>query len=87
MINLDKLMYTYNIAVRTMRLTGCRGFAAKNSNGYVIVVNSQLSDEEQIRTTVHELCHIKLGHLDERKHISNEEKEDEVEVQMAEWYL
>ena len=53
-------------------------FATKNSNGYVVMVNSQISDEEQRRTIIHELCHIKLGHLDEHVDLSEDVKECEV---------
>jgi Zn-dependent peptidase ImmA (M78 family) len=78
MINLDRFISSRNITIHRIRLSGCRGFATKNSNGYVVMINSQISDEEQRRTILHELCHIKLGHLDENVDLPEEVKESEV---------
>ncbi|NMA18860.1 MAG: ImmA/IrrE family metallo-endopeptidase [Clostridiaceae bacterium] len=78
MIILDDFICSRNITIRRIRLLGCKGFATKNSNGYVVMVNSQISDEEQRRTIIHELCHIKLGHLDEHVDLSEDVKECEV---------
>ena len=78
MINLEEFICSRNITIRRIRLSGCKGFATKNSNGYVVMVNSQISDEEQRRTIIHELCHIKLGHLDEHVDKPDDYKEKEV---------
>ncbi|MDI9472870.1 MAG: ImmA/IrrE family metallo-endopeptidase [Bacillota bacterium] len=78
MKKLDEFISTRNITIRRIRLSGCKGFATKNSSGYVIMVNSQICDEEQRRTIIHELGHIKLGHLDEHVDLPEEVKESEV---------
>ena len=41
-----------------------RGMAKWSSGGYLVVINSNLSADEQAKTIEHELNHIRLNHFD-----------------------
>lgn len=50
-----------------------------NGRAFVVVVASNVAEDVQRSVLRHELLHIELGHLDDRKHLTEEEKEREVE--------
>lgn len=85
MTNLKRFIYSKNITIRITQLKGCRGMAVKNCSGYVVLVSDTLSAREQRRTAMHELLHIKLGHLDDKKDLPNTAKEKEVSEAIEEW--
>lgn len=59
------------------RLPGARAACRKDQEGYLIVVNEELSDDERAAAVLHELAHIELGHLDNDV-LSEDDKENEV---------
>jgi hypothetical protein len=54
MINIDEKIARYNVVIRQVKLQKCRGFALKNKNGYVILLNTDLAKEVQAHTAIHE---------------------------------
>lgn len=38
----------------------------KDTGSYLIIINADLPEQEQIEALIHELTHIKLGHFDPR---------------------
>ncbi|MFB0958958.1 MAG: ImmA/IrrE family metallo-endopeptidase [Clostridiaceae bacterium] len=38
------------------------GFVKRKNNQYLIVINDQLSDEKKVKTLIHELVHVYMGH-------------------------
>lgn len=58
------------------------GIAIKIIDGYVILLNENLSAHTLEKVLIHELLHIELGHLDEYKHLPNSWKEKEVALNM-----
>ncbi len=86
MINIGKKVARYNVFIRQVRLQKCRGFALKNKNSYVILLNTDLAKEVQAHTAIHELCHIILGHLDDRRYLTAIEKEIEAELMMKKFF-
>lgn len=55
-----------------------KGVVKEDSNGdYNIYINARLSSEQQVETCLHEMAHIKFGHLHSARTL--EEIEDEAE--------
>lgn len=73
-----KLMDAYGIVVRTRQLHGARAMVVHTKTGFTIVVNDQLSPEVALKAMAHEVLHIILGHFSDRRHLTEAEKESEV---------
>lgn len=59
-------------------LPGARGITVKEGTGYLIIIHTELSEQQQLTTIWHELLHIILGHLDTRSYLTDAQKEYEV---------
>lgn len=65
------------------RLLAKHAISCKSLDGYEIFVSEHLCSTKLTQVVEHELWHIILGHLDERKYLSNEEKELEVSLNIS----
>lgn len=73
-LNLDITIHKVNSSV----LLGKKAITFKSKNGYIALINDALSPIAIYKVLEHEIIHIKLGHLDNRKYIPNHIKEWEV---------
>lgn len=62
----DSLFNNSNIRIIIKDIEKAKGYTylSKLTNKYYIVINENLSEEMQIKTLMHELKHIELGHLE-----------------------
>ena len=78
MEHIHELALIYDATIQPYPLRGARGYVQKFREGYLILVDDWLSGHALERTLMHEFLHIKLGHLDERVDIEDDQKEEEV---------
>ncbi len=78
MLDAKRLIAERNVIIKQIELGGIRGSVKKSQNGYLVLINSSLSKQQKAISLRHELWHIALGHLDERKELPEAEKEKEV---------
>ncbi len=71
-----------NARIVLTALPGARAACRKDADGYLIIVDRDLSDESKINAVAHELAHIELGHLD-NDCLSDEDKEKEVKQRVS----
>lgn len=75
---IKKLMDAFGITIRKRQLPGARGMVVKTRQGYVILVDDRLTQAAAERAAAHEMLHIMLGHFDDRRDMTVEEKETEI---------
>ncbi len=80
MLDLERAVIDLGVIVRHAATPGVAAGTLKIPSGYLIIINHDLSYESQLDALEHELWHIIFGHFDERKYLSEEEKEAEVEA-------
>ena len=61
------------------------GMVTEDSTGYYIMIDSSRTEDEQKRILGHELAHIFLGHLEDRR-VSDPEAEAEADRAAAYYY-
>lgn len=57
----SKLMKSGELSVTQKRIEA-KGFVKRKNNHYLIVLNDSLSEDCKIKTLIHELVHIYMGH-------------------------
>lgn len=63
-MNFEDFLRFYNISLNYVSIpSSVRGFAYYNGCGYLVVINSRYTREQNIKTTVHELIHIFNDHF------------------------
>lgn len=80
-MDLAKLLIKYDITIITVDpkiIYYKNAITYKSKSGYVILVSDILSPNALLDNIKHEIIHIKLGHLDNRKDLPNHFKEWEV---------
>jgi len=68
----------YGITVRRIKLSACRGLSYKLTDGYLVLIDSELDSHKALDVLLHELMHIKLGHFDGRQDLPEWLKEKEI---------
>lgn len=86
MLDIKSICESENIRIIEYDLDGIAGMAVKNDTGYTVLINRNLCPSKRESTIEHEIWHIILGHLDDRKELSEEQKENEVE-KPAWWHI
>lgn len=82
-VNYFEFLWRYNVTIQDYDLgSGYYGVSKKTKDGYVILLNKDMSDKKRMETIIHEFLHIMLGHHDARKELSIEQKESEVDFYM-----
>lgn len=78
MLDIERIIRTYNVEIRTLPISGVRAAVKKMPDGYVVAIEESLARKEQLLALEHELWHIVLGHLDDREDLPLSVKEYEV---------
>lgn len=82
MLDLERIVDKLGIEIRFSYLMTEKAGSKKTKYGYLVVINPNLTPDEKMDALDHEIQHIIFGHYDDRKYLTKEEKEAEVE---AEW--
>lgn len=80
-MNLEKEILNLDITIHKVCpsvLLGKKAITFKSKNGYIALINDTLSPTAIYKVLEHEIIHIKLGHLDNRKNLPVSVKEWEV---------
>ena len=56
-------LFCNNVFIKFHDIGSVKGFTYQNFGKYYIVINESLSDEQKLKTFVHELSHIELKHF------------------------
>lgn len=78
MLDMRDAIQQMDVHVQRYPIPGTRGLVTKFLDGYLILISDQVEGRQLERTLAHELLHIQLGHLDDRRDLPEEEKEAEV---------
>lgn len=62
-IEADCVRYGVQICIRYDMPVRLRGYTTIRGSGYLVMINGQRDEQTQLNTFLHELAHIRLGHL------------------------
>ena len=78
MLDIRDAIQQMDVHVQRYPIPGTRGLVTKFLDGYLILISDHVEGRLLERTLAHELLHIKLGHLDDRRDLPEDVKENEV---------